>query len=132
MNDRTLRVGTTPADTAYHACRRESPRSDHGPARCGIRCRLTPQPWDRERQRRQDSCHRCVAIVARLIEDREQARLARGGIIAGYIRASTDKQVESDEVQEATIRRYCDRQGLAEPRLYVDPATSGDRPVMDR
>jgi hypothetical protein len=131
MNDRILRVGTTTADTTYHACRREAPRSAFGVARCGVRCRLTPRPWDLERQGRQDSCHRCVARVRALIEARAR-REARDPLCHGYLRASTDRQVASPEVQEATMRSYCARNGLGEPRRYVDPDTSGGLPLAER
>jgi hypothetical protein len=62
-------VGTTPSDTAYHACHRTlTKKAAYGLSCCGKRCHLTPRPWDRERQKRQDSCHRCVAVMKKVYQ----------------------------------------------------------------
>jgi DNA invertase Pin-like site-specific DNA recombinase len=125
-------VGTTPGNLAYHACVRDGPRSDYGAARCGTRCRLTPRPWDEARQKRQDSCIRCVGAMKLYYQSLEDERRRRGPIVAGYLRASTDRQIESPKVQQSIILTYCERQGLPEPVFYSDPDTSGEVPVAER
>src|SRR5262249_42747719 len=52
--------------------------------------------------------------------------------VYGYIRASTDKQVASPETQRQIIVEYARRIGKAVNSFYVDPATSGKRPLFDR
>jgi DNA invertase Pin-like site-specific DNA recombinase len=129
-----LMVGTTAADTAYHACRKVGVeyRTRAGRAACGIKCRLTGHPWTEARQERQDSCHQCVKYVAEL--RRAEHRLRAGGpvLIAGYGRASTDKQVESPNVQMDIMRTHAARVGLAEPTWYMDEAMSGKIPLTQR
>ena len=52
--------------------------------------------------------------------------------VHGYLRASTNKQRESPEVQKETILAYCRLHNLPEPLWYIDPATSGKVPLRDR
>ena len=64
--------------------------------------------------------------------------------VHGYVRASTNKQRESPEIQQETIRAYCQAHGLLvrhdygkgvsweEPYWYIDPATSGKVMLRDR
>jgi DNA invertase Pin-like site-specific DNA recombinase len=125
-------VGTTPKNLYYHACVRDGPRTDWGGSRCGIRCHLTPHPWNEERQKRQNSCIRCVQIMKLHYRAIEDERRRRGPIVAGYLRASTDRQVESPDVQLDIIRRYCERQQLPEPTIYADPDVSGGTPLAER
>jgi DNA invertase Pin-like site-specific DNA recombinase len=52
--------------------------------------------------------------------------------IYGYIRASTDKQVASPETQREIIEEYARRLGRSVDVFYVDPATSGKKPLFER
>jgi DNA invertase Pin-like site-specific DNA recombinase len=53
--------------------------------------------------------------------------------IWGYCRASTAKQVSSPATQKDSIANYCKSKGLPlEGAFFVDPATSGKKPVWDR
>jgi DNA invertase Pin-like site-specific DNA recombinase len=129
-----LMVGTTAADTAYHACRKLYAwnRARAGRAACGINCRLTGHPWTDARQERQDSCHQCVKYVTEL--RRAEHRLRAGGpvLVAGYGRASTCKQIDSPEVQQNIMRTHASRVGLADPTWYIDEAFSGEIPLAER
>jgi DNA invertase Pin-like site-specific DNA recombinase len=130
-----IRVGTTLADTAYHACHarpRDVERGQMARAFCGSEVRVTPRVWDEDRQARQDSCHRCVRRVADIFAARERDRVARGPTTRAYLRASTDQQIQSPEVQEAIIRGHCTRHGLGEPLIYSDPSATGKSPLKDR
>jgi DNA invertase Pin-like site-specific DNA recombinase len=130
-----IRVGTSRADTAYHACHarpRDVVRSQAVRAFCGGEVRVLPHVWDEARQARQDSCHRCARRVADVFAARERDRVARGPTTRAYIRASTDRQIQSPEVQEAIIRGHCARHGLGEPLIYSDPSATGKSPLKDR
>jgi DNA invertase Pin-like site-specific DNA recombinase len=52
--------------------------------------------------------------------------------VYGYIRASTDKQVASPETQREIIEEYARRLGRTVDAFYVDPATSGKKPLFER
>jgi DNA invertase Pin-like site-specific DNA recombinase len=56
-------------------------------------------------------------------------------IAYGYCRVSTAMQADrggSLEAQEAAIRGYAEAHALGDPRVFVDPATSGKLPFGDR
>jgi DNA invertase Pin-like site-specific DNA recombinase len=129
-----LMVGTTAADTAYHACRKlyAWDRARTGRAACGITCRLTGHPWSEARQERQDSCHQCVKYVTELRRAEARLRGPRDVLIAGYGRASTCKQIDSPEMQQSIMRTHASRVGLAEPTWYMDAATQGEVPLAKR
>jgi DNA invertase Pin-like site-specific DNA recombinase len=142
--EESLYVGTSRADTAYHAAWANKwqvtgggppagvTRSAEVRALCGMPIRLTPRPWDRPRHARPDGCHRCRKLVQAAWDAEERERAKRGPLIAGYIRASTDKQIDSPEVQRAAILDYARGRGLAEPTFYVDTAISGAEPLHRR
>jgi DNA invertase Pin-like site-specific DNA recombinase len=142
--EESLYVGTSRADTAYHAAWANkwqvtgtgSPpgvsRSAEVRALCGMPIRLTPQRWDQPRHARPDCCHRCRKLVQQVWAAEERERAKRGPLVAGYIRASTDKQVDSPEVQRAAILDYARARGLGEPTFYVDTAVSGSLPLYRR
>src|SRR5262245_60954832 len=52
--------------------------------------------------------------------------------VYGYIRASTDKQVASPETQREIIEEYARRLGRPVDSFYIDPATSGKKPLFER
>jgi DNA invertase Pin-like site-specific DNA recombinase len=52
--------------------------------------------------------------------------------VFGYVRASTDKQVASPETQREIIAEYARRLGRDVDAFYVDPATSGKKPLFER
>jgi DNA invertase Pin-like site-specific DNA recombinase len=127
-----LLVGTTAGELAYHACRRPTLTGEYARALCGLECHLTPRPWDEERQKRQDSCHLCARKVRAIWKAAEDERLAKGPLVAAYLRASTDRQTESPDTQLGIIETYCRRQGLPAPVVYSDPAVSGNVPLPER
>jgi putative DNA-invertase from lambdoid prophage Rac len=57
-------------------------------------------------------------------------------MIHGYVRTSTDKQVESPETQREQILTYCRRNKLVGedevPMWYVDAAISSEKPLVKR
>jgi hypothetical protein len=134
MDNDHLLVGTSNGTPDYyHACRKTGGRSEsYGRACCGLECHLTPRPWDESRQRRQDSCIRCVGEVKKIYRAIEAERIRREPMVAAYLRASTDKQTESPDIQLSICETYCRRIDLPPPVKYVDPATSGDVPLPDR
>ena len=52
--------------------------------------------------------------------------------VYGYIRASTDKQIASPETQREIIEEYARRLGRTVDAFYIDPATSGKKPLFER
>jgi DNA invertase Pin-like site-specific DNA recombinase len=50
----------------------------------------------------------------------------------GYIRASLDKQIASPETQRRLIEEYAARSGKRIDAFYVDPDSSGSKPLCDR
>ena len=52
--------------------------------------------------------------------------------VYGYIRASTDKQVASPETQREIIEEYARRLGRPVDASFIDPATSGKKPLFER
>lgn len=49
-----------------------------------------------------------------------------------YIRCSTDHQQDSPQVQEATLRQYCAREGHTIAAVYTDEAVSGGTLIENR
>jgi DNA invertase Pin-like site-specific DNA recombinase len=134
MDKNHLLVGTSNGTPEiYHACKKNGGYSNsYARAFCGLECHLTPRPWDESRQKRQDSCHRCVLSVREIWRAFEAGRMEAGPMVAAYLRASTDRQTESPDVQLGIIETYCRRQDLPRPVIYSDPATSGDVPLYER
>jgi DNA invertase Pin-like site-specific DNA recombinase len=140
----SLYVGTTRADTAYHAAWANKyqvtgtgappgvKRAGEVRALCGAMIRLTPHRWDEGRHARHDGCHRCRKRVEAEWAALERERAKHGPLVAGYIRASTDKQVDSPEVQRAAIFEYCRNAALGTPTFYVDTAVTGSLPLHRR
>ena len=52
--------------------------------------------------------------------------------VFGYIRASTDKQIASPETQREIVEEYARRLGRNVDGFYIDPATSGKKPLFER
>lgn len=52
--------------------------------------------------------------------------------IHGYVRASTNRQKDSPEIQWDTITKYCEHNKLGPPLKYADPGVSGKKPLRER
>ncbi len=57
---------------------------------------------------------------------------AEEGKLLAYIRASTDRQVASPETQKAILCERAQAMGRLIDGFYIDKATSGKKPVMER
>ena len=57
---------------------------------------------------------------------------SEGPRVFGYIRASTDKQVASPETQREIIEDYARRLGRSVDAYFIDPTTSGKKPLFER
>jgi DNA invertase Pin-like site-specific DNA recombinase len=58
--------------------------------------------------------------------------MAAKSYVAAYAAASIDPEVPSPAEQEETIRAYCASHRLPEPKVYVDPPSTGKLPLFDR
>src|ERR1700734_3988570 len=52
--------------------------------------------------------------------------------VYGYVRASTDRQIASPEIQRQIIEAYAKRLGRTVDRYFIDPAVSGKKSLFDR